>query len=947
MVADKVNGATQETMSLRPRPIQITVDGINDVPQDRSKSPMSAYPGSPIVKMRLTLAQAWKDADNEFYKKTRRRLMTSVPTQKQSVISMWSKVYERENSEEMKKYNQMVSLLETILSGVEVVGAFAAQAASMVFAPASMCFSAIQFLIDAPRTVKKVYDDLRELFERVKDFLVRFKVLKRIDDKAALDPDLVENANNMLISFTRICSLSIELLEKRKLSTALKAVFLKDDSGVSTELKQFEKLAESGSMLTGVVTLEHVLSVEELQKDILSSASETNILVRSLAAASTDEKTKLVNKERLATIMQKLFVKGDRFLDEYAQPPQSGDDLLPGTLQALEECDAYQEWKSTGNASRTPLRQTIVGSAIRAALILTGGLGTGKTRLLEAVKEQLDNTRETASKDDPSTYVAFHAFSGKRDRSSEGNKKATDGKLDSSIPHALRCIAYQVACQSTSYAKALEKQMVAGKNLNRLDASDLWTALGLSTFPAPPHSTLWLLFDSLEQERDENINSLINIFVGRNKGLDDTLRVRVLFAGDLGQKTGLKLIGTTVPSVSMPDISSGLIQDFVRKELERLRLFQGMDKKTTKQRKRLDEVLKEQQGQGLLTFGAIRQKLELLQEAERNDLSSKELDRIMSDEPGAIHLEEGRKLLADLATSLNAKDIIQLNQILRWLLYAELPMDLDEVEAVLYLEEDAETLQPLRKKIKNRYSQILQVYGQSIYVDPIMSSTLQENEDDSRAGFNDEPLVSLNISIQNATEPTVRQFVWQLNEQMVSGKFDFFSNTSAGNSKIYVNKVEGHLAIVRLCFKLLNEGYNDQTETIVYYARDYLPRHLSALKDLVDKVSDNEKTLIGQGLVGFLRHPYEIAPSGLDFGSGEPWLNEEETIKYWLNETVDRLQPHDRRWVKKVITDPTGRLSYMHDVARAVATTWLSNVSGVGYQRSMFDWLYSFVTKVR
>jgi len=150
----------------------------------------------------MTLTRAWQDADQQFYEKTGRRLKTSGVSQKQSVLEIWKHKYDVDDSEAARKYDQMANLLQTVLDGVEVIGAFAAQAASMAFAPAGMCFNAIAFLIDAPRQIKKVYDTLKALFEEVGEFLVKFKILRRIDDSMGLDEDLVENTNKILISLS-------------------------------------------------------------------------------------------------------------------------------------------------------------------------------------------------------------------------------------------------------------------------------------------------------------------------------------------------------------------------------------------------------------------------------------------------------------------------------------------------------------------------------------------------------------------------------------------------------------------------------------------------------------------------------------------------------------------------------------------------------------------------
>lgn len=916
----------------RPKPLVIPVNGASNSNVLGPKSPATAYFSSPVVKTRMTLDRAWRDADQQFYEKTGKHLKTTVPTQKKGVINTWKAKYDVEDSDTSSKFNQMASLLQTILDGVEVIGAFAAQGASLIYAPAGMCFNAIAFLIEAPRQIKKVYDTLRGLFEEVQDFLVKFKVLKRIDDRMGLDEDLVLNTNKILISFVKICGLSIKLLEGSRFMTAAKVLFLQDDSGVGAELENFRHLAQSQSYLVGTVTLEHVLKHEEDVKEILASAGETNVFVRSLAVANNDEKTKLVNKGRIDTIVDKIFPKGERGLaQDPSQMPQSQEDLLFDTFEALANHEKYKQWIYSSPSGR-------------AALFLLGPPGTGKSRMIEALKDKLDKIRSSASKNAPSTYVAFYGFSGQRTRTSKDDKRT-----NSSIPHALRSMAVQVAQQSTNYAKDLARQLQQEQNISQMDDIErLWQALRLSTFDAPPESSLYLLFDGVEQERESMIHALVNIFAGsKRQQKNDRLRVRAVLAGD----PKVRFAGSSAATISMDDLNKELVQAYAIKEMKRLQIFQDFDKKSTARRELVVQTLRDSEA---CNFVTVRQKLERLRDAVDNDCPSSELTRVLADEKGQTYNAAAKQLLDKLAVTLSPKHISQLNSIIMWTLYSQSnwPFQIQELEAVLYLEQDKDTLESLDKKIKQRYGGVFNRDDSSLYLNPNLREYLSHS-DDSPSSSEEAcvPLITMNISIQDAQEKVVRQFIWNLNEQMSSGKFDFASHSDVSKNKIRVNRLDGHLTITRLCFKLLNEGWQEQTEAMVSYALDYTPKHLTELRKMVSRISTTDKKMLGQGLVGFLSDPYYFAEDPeKDFGSGEYWLVESEdveSVRFWLQQSLDQLQPHEARWVKQVTQQSEGRLGHMKQITRVVGRKWLSynkNCLGDGY---LFAWVDKFIEMVR
>ncbi|RAH67952.1 uncharacterized protein BO66DRAFT_473036 [Aspergillus aculeatinus CBS 121060] len=72
------------------------------------------------------------------------------------------------------------AVIDKTLAFVKVLGGIVAQGASMVFAPSSLCFNAIAYLIDTGAKFKRIFSSLAELFRKVCDVLDRMQIYMRL-----------------------------------------------------------------------------------------------------------------------------------------------------------------------------------------------------------------------------------------------------------------------------------------------------------------------------------------------------------------------------------------------------------------------------------------------------------------------------------------------------------------------------------------------------------------------------------------------------------------------------------------------------------------------------------------------------------------------------------------------------------------------------------------------
>ncbi|KAJ9603191.1 hypothetical protein H2200_012486 [Cladophialophora chaetospira] len=481
---------------------------IIDADASPSRSPSTPVPRTPKVVGRLD--NKWRELEREWNSKNGEQLGRLDINGKDGLLGRWKRRYDPESSQQSSQH--MLATLDKILNGVELVGAFAAQGVSMVFAPAGMCFNAVGFLLDIPKQIKEVYDALQDLFEEVNQFLIRFKIYKRLDDKVGLPDELVDSTTDLLITFIKICGVAGRLLRggfRNRVRLGFK-VLLRDDE-MKGHLEAFRILVDHSMMLNGTVMLEEVMNNSEATKQILSVTSEMNAEVKLLVARSNNEKTKQVNKDRLSRICRKLFERppGDEILIALPQ-----EDMLPDTLDTLQATTEHQQWLED---LATP----------RSVLVLWGPPGCGKSRMLEAVRAHLEILRDEAGKDQANTYTAFFDFNDTRFKAARGLK----GKGAASfISDALRIMAYQVASQSTTYTTDLvvATDSKAAKISKETDIEALWSLLGLSRLSTSATSTLYVLLDGMEEQGAEGqklLRALLNSEASQAPG---SLRIKIL-----------------------------------------------------------------------------------------------------------------------------------------------------------------------------------------------------------------------------------------------------------------------------------------------------------------------------------------------------------------------------------------------------------------------------------
>ncbi|KAK4232040.1 hypothetical protein QBC38DRAFT_450527 [Podospora fimiseda] len=316
-----------------------------------------------------------------------------------------------------------------VLDYVKLLGGVVAQAASTVFGPSELYFSAISVLLDVPRKLQEFDDIIDSVFVSIEPILSQFKIYSDIEQFKSMDDELIAT-HKVLIGLVTICT---------------RVVNLEKTEG---ELEKFEALIKNQQIVVGSVVLETVLRNRGDLAKLLTLAGESKLLlsdvktgVMSLMEAESSRRPDENRKERLEKI-------------------QDSPGTLSSTGKWFTAIPAFNDWADCDKRGTGPL------------LLLTGDSSSGKSFSTSAIIRHLA-LASSLSKQTRRCLIGHHFFTSHSKRVDEDNKQAET---------ALKWIALQLAEQDESYAKHLADGLGRDKNeqfFKKADIQTLWEILRL------------------------------------------------------------------------------------------------------------------------------------------------------------------------------------------------------------------------------------------------------------------------------------------------------------------------------------------------------------------------------------------------------------------------------------------------------------------------------------
>ncbi|KAJ5583262.1 hypothetical protein N7535_001882 [Penicillium sp. DV-2018c] len=799
-----------------------------------------------------------------------------------------------------------------IVSCIQLLGGIVSEGASMVFAPAGLCFNALSFLLEIPKKVHGFHGEIDAVFSEVGPALAQFRIYERMDEGAQIDEALRLSIDQVMTSFVDLCADCINIHNEgrwKSFKRNTKRILL-DDGSVQGDLAHFKKLTHDQLNLQATLTLEaavetgqHVRFMKATTIEVNANTKAIKSDVSGLVEAEHKRKADDERKKILATIRAKLGQKEDEIAAMLDTRDRAWKRALKNSGKWLNQVDEYNHWMDRD-------------SAADFLLMLAGEPGTGKSFLISAIAQEIKsaNIGTTAER----SLIGYYHFSmvDRRDRDNDRQWLET----------AIKSICVQLAEQDLVYARRVSSALndIGRSEEYFRDAScaDLWATLGVGT--PSKNTTHYILLDSLS-----------TLSAGDRERL-----LRAIQPSDEARSSHVRLLVSGEPSA------------FQKGELKGAALFQGADEDSRRRRRMVEERLLTRSNH---SYATIQQDLRKVQAIIASGGTEEELNQALH-ESDTDPRELVRSDLKTMEAMLKPREIDEINEILIWAVAAESFLTLEELEAALFLRFNTVSLQSLDQKITGKYSKIFTlmspVNGKSLALKEHVEDCVVVQRDRPRKSP-DDPKITAMISITNGDLQTVQRFFWDLNQHSFLGGFAFDQMSEQANTvqrKIHVYKADAHLEIVKRAFAFfLNPVVDERGKAIGWYLMISLSSHLKVLSEVagLDEFLPADKQFIGSHVYGMFTDADLIERNWEMFRWGARRFCHTfhlETYWRWLDDPVAiaTLGPRDKRWLAELKKDKDPNSALLAPVMTMVARKWLRQTEGDAVDA--YTWIEAFLS---
>ncbi|KAL4738252.1 hypothetical protein BDV11DRAFT_171176 [Aspergillus similis] len=827
-----------------------------------------------------------------------------------------------------------------IIRCIQLLGGIAAEGASLVFGPAGLCFNALSFLLDIPKTIHEFHGEINAIFAEVGPALAQFRIYQRMEENTSVDEALRASIDQVMTSFVDICANCINIHREgrwRSFKRSAKRILL-DERSVRDELDNFKKLTQEQLNVQATLTLEVALETSQGVAFIKSSVTEIDTTTRGIKTDVTglveaEHKRGLndARKKSLKTIREKLAQKEEETAQVLDARDKMWKNSVKGSGKWLNNVEEYKQWLDRS-------------STTDSLLVLTGDQGTGKSFLVSAIAQDI-KSRNSATKAERG-LLGYYSFSISNKADSDRNRPET----------AIKSICTQMAEQDAVYARHVAGVCAeSGKDKNYFkDATcqTLWTALGIGT---PARNAMhYVLLDSVNILSAEELKRLFGAIEQRPVLSEEekTNPVRILISCE---RSGLQeewLKSVSAKCIDITQYNAEDISAFVVEDLKRADLFQGQDQDSQRRRKMVgDRLLKRSNN----CYTTVQQDLGKIKAIVASSGTEEELNRVLqesSTDPKAVVRSE----FETLESVLNPRELEEVNELLIWTIAGNNFFSIDELASALYLRFKAVSLQPLAQKIAGKYSKIfdLSYGGNTVMLRDYVEEYVIAERVRPRQSV-DDPKISATITITNGDRKTVQRFFWDLtHHSSFANGFEFRPESDlsqATNRKLQVYIIDAHFEIVKRAFEYFLQPQGEEKEggrLIGIYMMDCITTHLAALYNAqgLDELPVADKQYIGSHVYDMFNEG-DLIESNWDLCDWTYWYradHEMEIFWNWLNDPVaiSRLGARDKRWLSEIKKDKYPNRSLLTPIMTMVARNWLQKTEW--NVTRPFRWLSGFLS---
>ncbi|KAM0817904.1 putative Fungal STAND N-terminal Goodbye domain-containing protein [Seiridium cardinale] len=555
--------------------------------------------------------------------------------------------FQRADKKKNEKFGWFKTTVQKTLQLIGNVGGIVAGAVSDVFAPASMCYSALTFVIQAWQDYEGMFENLAELLERCTDFLERLDYYD-----ARMDARLARVAFQNLQLFVEICSQTIRLRKKRfRALVFVEQLFLKDNA-IAPLLGMMDKLNRKESLLVNAQTF----------KLVTDSAGDIKMIL---------ENQKDQKKEDDAKKWRKLIAKGLRFPDEALGADEEPlprwqrsfdsrkNTLVDGTGRwLLNQNEAFLDW------AKSPNPQSSI-------LVLEGDSGAGKTSLMANALRLLRKLEQAGS---TSRAVTAYYFA-------DADKKKSEDGPSNVVETVSRTLLWQIATWYEAMTKSMAQ--IAEKNVDFDNSLDLWQHFFLDNKERfNPDTTFFILIDS----SDTDIQALIPL-IKRLSQPSDGKKTRILLTASPQTTTDwlhkLRLDEDNIIPISEYNMED--IDLYIENRMDNMPILKDADRMGISEWRK--EILKTLRRKCSGDYFKLDTSLSAL---ARVDLIEDINDVLaQADKSRTDHIDSAIRQLNNIRTT---KEIQEINEILLWVQSARWWVSVDMMEGVLSVKHQRRTL---------------------------------------------------------------------------------------------------------------------------------------------------------------------------------------------------------------------------------------------------------------
>ncbi|KAL4940945.1 hypothetical protein BDV06DRAFT_12388 [Aspergillus oleicola] len=858
------------------------------------------------------IQEAWNKACQAFARMTKVDLTASPKLNVDDVLDEIRRKQD-EDDEKHNKYRAAKDVISRTGNFIMVLGGIAAQGASMVFAPSSLCFNAISYLIQTGAKYKGIFSSLAELFRRISDVLERCKIYMRLPAEA-VDVSLRKIINEELVCFVDICALSIKVMKGNKILTALKVFAFDSDEGVSGQLDRLALLVERESQMRATLGFE---SQKISEKIIVETRDGTKKITASVDRILTIEQKKDADnaaKRLLSRIDNNLDTPSVTFEDIQAIYRRHLGDQVLNTGQWLRSEPLYTSWV---NSPRS--RCSVLG--------VSGDEGFGKSFLFATIVKSLQETHNGRGEDMTRTSAAYYIF----DQDRHG----------SSLIQALKVIAWQIAQADMVYRKELSSAQIVGIN----QIGSLCNILFGKSHKAD--ATFFLLFDGIDQMNKQHLKELLQVLGAWQAQSTDWsgFALRVLLTGRTETMGRIKdELGDGVSVIDMASKNRDDILNFINDRMDKMDILSGSTDQVNSLREEILEGLTKRTNGDFVNIGLLLDEIGSKQRpGEIRDIISRS---------GENRTDTIVRKIEALNETLSDEDISDLNDMLTWVLFAHRPLSVEELEAVLFLKSHEPSLRPLTEKIKNQYSSLFHIVATKVHIasDSITDFLYKTGP----APSNHENLNTAG-DVNETEVRIVRRFLESVCDPDLFAKFgfqEFFQRKLKGKTvRVGVETETAHLRLASACLEVICSCNSPNLDALLHYAVTFFGEHLTSVDPSL--TLPRHKIALGPRLVKIFTDERIIERW---WSCSTPWLRQHwiyedgyaEVLMKWLQDSaVTKDVPDEHRnWIKSLSSKSQLDADPLEHVGRVLARWWLQR--GPSYEiEGVFYIVYGYLTKIK